>query len=282
MTETRAAPLRIGWFASGMGSGSRALLSAAQAAIDRGELRAEIPFLFCNREPGEHENSDLLLAMAERYSIPTVTLSDRRYRRRVGGEVARAGQPLPAWRLDYDRAVMDLIAPYGTDVGMLAGYMLIFGREACDRYNFLNLHPAAPGGPIGTWQRVIWQLIDQRAGESGVLINRVIPEVDAGPVLAYCCYPLRGPDIDPLWHAIGDRTVEDLQRTEGEDLPLFRAIREHGVRFEIPLMVQSLIALADGRIRLVDGEPFADGTPLPGGLDLSDDVARMVDERTTT
>jgi hypothetical protein len=173
---------------------------------------------------------------------------------------------------------MDLIAPYGTDLGMLAGYMLIFGREACDRYNFLNLHPAAPGGPIGTWQRVIWQLIDQRAAESGVLINRVIPEVDEGPVVAYCRYPLRGPDIDPLWQAIGTRSAEDLRDTEGEKLPLFQEIRRRGVRFEIPLMVQTLVALADGRVRIVDGEPVAGGVPLPNGLDLSDEVARVVYE----
>jgi phosphoribosylglycinamide formyltransferase-1 len=277
MTE-QATPLRIGWFATGLGTGSRALLSAAQKAINRGELRAEIPFLFCNREPGEHENSDLLLAMAERFGIPAITLSDRRFRRRVGGEVARAGQPLPAWRQEYDRAVMELIAPFGTDIGMLAGYMLIFGREACERYNFLNLHPAAPGGPIGTWQRVIWQLIDQRADESGVLINRVIPEVDEGPVVAYCRYPLRGPDFDPLWEAIGERSAEDLREGDGEELPLFRAIRERGVRFEIPLMVQTLVALADGRVGIVDGEPFAGGVPLRGGLDLSDEVARVVYE----
>jgi len=278
MTETQAVSLRIGWFATGLGTGSRALLNAAQEAINRGELRAEIPFLFCNREPGEHENSDLLLAMAERYGIPTVTLSDRRFRHRVGGEVARVGQALPAWRIEYDRAVLDLIAPFGTDLGMLAGYMLIFGREACDRYNFLNLHPAAPGGPIGTWQRVIWQLIDQHAAESGVLINRVIPEVDEGPVVAYCRYPLRGPDLDPLWYAIGSRSSEDLRGMEAEELPLFRAIRERGVRFEIPLMVQTLVALAGDRVRIVEGEPVADGLPLPGGLDLSDEVTRMVFE----
>jgi phosphoribosylglycinamide formyltransferase 1 len=278
MTEHAIAPLRIGWFATGLGTGSRALLSAAQAAIDRGELRAEIPFLFCNREPGEHENSDLLLAMATQYGIPTVTLSDRRFRRRVGGEVARAGQPLPPWRLEYDREVMDLISPFGTDLGMLAGYMLIFGREACDPYNFLNLHPAAPGGPIGTWQRVIWQLIDQRAAESGVLINRAIPEVDEGPVVAYCRYALRGPGFDPLWDAIGRRSTEDLREAVGEDLPLFQAIRGRGVRFEIPLMVQTLIALADGRVRMVDGMPVIGGIPMSNGLDLTDEVARVVYE----
>ena len=276
MTTDATPRLRIGWFATGLGTGSRALLKAAQEAIARGELRAEIPFLFCNREPGEHENSDLLLAMAAGYGIPTVTLSDRRFRRRVGGEVARAGEPLPAWRLEYDRAVLELIAPYETDLGMLAGYMLIFGAEACARYNFLNLHPAAPGGPVGTWQRVIWELLEQRATESGVLVNRVIPEVDKGPIVAYCRYSLRGPELEPLWRAVADRSTAELREREGEELPLFRAIRAAGVAREIPLMVQTLVALAERRVWLAGGEPYTVEGPLPGGLDLTPEVERAV------
>lgn len=273
-TETHR--FRIGWFATGQGTGSRALLTAAHDAIARGELRAEIAFLFCNREPGEHENSDLLLAMAARYGIPTITLSDRRFRRRVGGEIARVGQPLPAWRLEYDRAMLDLIAPFAVDVNMLAGYMLILGPEACARYTFLNLHPAAPGGPIGTWQRVIWQLIATRASESGVLINRAIPAVDEGPVITYCRYSLRGPAFDPLWTAIAGRSVAELQAGEGEDLPLFRAIRAAGVAREIPLIVRTLIALAERRIRIVEGLPVTSEGPAIGGVDLTAEVEQAI------
>lgn len=269
-------PLTVGWFATGQGTSSRALLSAALAAIGRGELRARIPFLFCNRERGEHQNSDLLLDLAARHDIPAITLSDRRFRRRAGGEVARAGEPLPAWRLEYDRTALDLIEPYGMDVGMLAGYMLIFGPEACARHVFLNLHPAAPGGPIGTWQRVIWQLIDERATTSGVLINRAIPAVDEGPVVTYCRYALRGPAFDPLWDAIGGRAASELCDAEGEDLPLFRAIRAAGVVREIPLMVQSLVALAERRIRVEDGQPCSADGPLPDGLDLTAEVEAVV------
>jgi folate-dependent phosphoribosylglycinamide formyltransferase PurN len=271
-----ATPYRIGWFATGQGTGSRALLSAAHQAIARGELPAEIPFLFCNREPGEHDNSDLLLQMAAGFGIPTLTLSDRRYRRRVGGEIARAGEPLPAWRQEYDRAVLELIEPYQMQVGMLAGYMLIFGPEACARHDFLNLHPAAPGGPIGTWQRVIWQLIADDATESGVLINCAIPAVDEGPVVAYCRYPLRGPSLDPLWRAVAAYDVEELRAGQGEELPLFKAIRTAGVRREVPLMVQTLAALARGRIRIVDGVPHTEHGPLRGGLDLTPEVEQAV------
>ena len=47
--------------------GERAM-QRSDEAFDRGELRAEIPFLFCTREPGEHEHSDLLLALAAKAS----------------------------------------------------------------------------------------------------------------------------------------------------------------------------------------------------------------------
>src|SRR3990172_7676800 len=123
--------LPIGWFSTGRGEGSRPLLTSAVDAIRHRELDPHIPLVFCNPERGE---------------------------------------PLPAWRIEYDRQVADLIAPYPFDIGVLAGYMLVFTGEVCNRYPLLNLHPAEPRGPVGTWQEVTWQLIDQRAGHSGVMI----------------------------------------------------------------------------------------------------------------
>src|SRR3970282_977676 len=95
-------------------------------------------------------------------------------------------QPLPEWRLAFDGEVMRLLEPYSFDVGLLAGYMLIFGPEPCQQWTLLNLHPALPGGPIGPWQEVVWQLIDSRAEESGVLLHLAVPELDSGPPLTYC------------------------------------------------------------------------------------------------
>ena len=50
--------LRLGWFSTGRGEGSRGLFTCVKDAIDRGELDAEISFVFCNREAGEHAGSD--------------------------------------------------------------------------------------------------------------------------------------------------------------------------------------------------------------------------------
>jgi phosphoribosylglycinamide formyltransferase-1 len=258
--------LRIGWFSSGRGAGSQALLRDILGEIERG-LPVEIAYLFCNRERGEHPPADQLMDLAAAHGIAVLTLSSSRFRRRAGGAIVRAGQPLPPWRLDYDRAVYELVRPYAENPAILAGYMLI-APELCRRMNLLNLHPAAPGGPIGTWQSVIWQLIEQRATESGVTIQRATPELDAGPSLAYCRYPLRGGGIDQLWQAVEDRRIEDLREAEGEALPLFQAIRQRGARRETPLILATLAALGSGAIRLLVD---AGGAPA-AGLDLSEQV----------
>ena len=270
------ARLRIGWFSTGRGPGSRALLTAAVTAIRSGELDAEIAVVFSNRERGQDAQTDLFLDLAQGYGLPVVALSDRRFRREQGGAVARSGEPLPAWRAAYDEALLAALAPYPFDVGMLAGYMLILAPATTRARPFLNLHPAAPGGPIGVWQDVIWELIDQRATASGVLINVVTPELDEGPVVAYCHYSLRGPDLDPLWAAIGERSAADLRAAEGEALPLFQAIRRQGAARELPLALRALAALAAGRVQLA-GVSIRDASGQPvAGADLTDEVERAL------
>ncbi len=244
--------MRIGWFTSGRGPGSLALLRAACDAIDAGTLPVEIAYVFCNRERGEHEPADRLMDLAGAHGLPVVTLSAAAFRRRTGGEVARAGQPLPAWRMDYDRAVLELLRPLRTQVAVLAGYLLI-APLLCRELDLLNLHPAAPGGPAGLWQDVIWQLIEQRAERSGVTIFRATPELDAGPPLSFCTYSLRGEDIDRLWAAVAGQDVAQLRAQAGEDLPLFVEIRRRGAVRETPLLLATLTALAGGRVRLAGG-----------------------------
>ena len=63
----------------------------------------------------------------------------------------------------------------------------------------INLHPAAPGGPAGTWQEVIWQLIGNEAEETGVMMHMVTPKLDKGPPVAYCTFQIRGEPFDRYW-----------------------------------------------------------------------------------
>ena len=262
--------LTVGWFSTGRGEGSRGLLQTVKDAIDLGELPARIQFVFCNRDSGEAEGSDLFIKQALNYSLPLITLSSQRFRREQGGG------PFSRHRLEFDREVMQRLHTYEPDICVLAGYMLITSPEMCNRYTMLNLHPAMPGGPLGTWQDVIWKLIEDRAPEGGAYIHLATEDLDQGPVLTYCSLPLKGDDFDPLWSQIEGRSVEDLKATEGEDLPLFRLIRQEGIRRERPLLLETLQAFARGDIRVVDRQVLdAQGNPA-GSLSLNEAIEKAL------
>ncbi len=268
--------LRLGWFSTGRGPTSRRLLAATHDEIAAGRLDVQITAVFCNRERGEDPNTDTFLEQVRSYALPLVCLSSRDFRRRLGERIVRQGEQLPEWRRQYDREVMRLLEPYSFDIGLLAGYMLIFCEEASQRYDLLNLHPAAPGGPKGIWQSVIWQLIEARAERAGVMIHLATRELDEGPPVTYCTYRVRGPAFDPLWREFEGRTVEEVKNSEGEANPLFAEIRRHGVAREIPLVLETLRAFADGRVRISDKRVVdRDGRP-SAGFDLTEAIERMV------
>jgi phosphoribosylglycinamide formyltransferase 1 len=246
--------LKLGWFATArtLGGSSAKLLAAAVQAIDAG-LDARLEFVFSNREPGEFESSDRFFELVRGAGIPLVTLSNNRFRREAGGKVSRDGEALPAWRHDYDAAVAQLLSGYDWDLGVLAGYMLIFTDVVCERWPLINLHPAAPGGPVGTWQQVVWQIIETKSLGSGVQCFVATPDLDQGPVVTFCRHSLRGGDLDGLWQRHGRRSIEDL-KAEGEANPLFQAVRARGVVREMPLLLETLRALADGDVRIETGK----------------------------
>ena len=268
--------LSIGWFSTGRDEAALDLLSAAMDAIQRGELDARIAFVFCNRERGEYEPTDAFLDLVESYGIPLITLSSRAFRRARGGALSKPGEPLPAWRHEYDSRVAELVAPYPFDIGVLAGYMLVFTEEVCERYPLLNLHPAEPGGPAGTWQQVIWELMERRAERSGVMLHLATPRLDEGPPVTYCLFSLRGPAFDPLWQEIGERSSEQMREAEGEENRLFKEIRRHGAARELPLVVATLRAFAEGRVRIEGGRVFAEEREVRGGYDLTPEIDAAV------
>ena len=203
-------------------------------------------------------------------SSDLVTLSSVRFRREHGGERSRPNEPLPEWREAFDQEVARLVDPHGAEVGVLAGYMLIFTPPFVSRHPILNLHPALPGGPAGTWREVIRHLIRTGADESGAMIHLAIPEVDAGPVAACCRYAIRGSEYDALWRDLGDAALLDDAAIEAS--ALFACIREAQMAYEAPLLVSALQAFADGRMRALPGRILdAAGHDAPP-LDLTADV----------
>lgn len=267
--------LNLGWFTTARGAGSRSMFEAVTGAIDTGVLDARITVVFCNREPGEDPVTDQFFALVRERGIPLVTCSSVRFRLAHGGVRSRSGEPLPEWRTAYDRAVAEGLRDYPFDLGVLAGYMLIFGAEFVSSRVLLNLHPALPGGPTGTWREVIRMLIRTRAAESGVMLHLAIAEVDAGPVVAYCRYSLRGPALDPLWAQLEPR-LDGLSDAALDESALFAAIRAEGMQRESPLLIATLAAFAGGRRHAEHGRVIdASGQPATEA-DLTAEVATLL------
>ena len=189
-----------------------------------------------------------------------------------------------AWadlRPEYDRLALDDLKDFHPDVCVLAGYMLIVSGEMCRRYPLLNLHPALPDGPIGTWQEVTWELIRQRATHTGAMIHLATEELDRGPVVSYCTVPITGPGFDDGWRNLEGREVEEVRATEGEDFPLFQKIRQAQYRREPYLILETLRAVAEGRVTVKNGElQIADGQPLsrdnPQGICLDGEITQAM------
>lgn len=260
--------LNIAWYTT-RGATSRAMFEMVLAAIRAGSLDARIACVFSNRERGEEEVTDAFFDLVESEGLPLVSLSSVRFRRERGGARSRSGEALPAWRQEYDAEVARLVDAHPADLGVLAGYLLIFTPGFVEGHPLLNLHPALPDGPAGTWREVIRHLIRTRATESGVMVHLAIPAVDAGPVAAFCRYPLRGPAFDPLWDALPDDLVSD---DAVEATPLFARIREAMVTHEAPFLVSALQAFADGRLHLDAGRVAAASGGVASPLDLTEDV----------
>ena len=98
--------LKLGWFSTGRGEGSRGFLKLVHDRIQTGDLDARIEFVFSNREPGEAEGSDLFFKQVESYGLPLVTLSSQRYRREHGGG------PMSRHRVLFHAEVIQLIATF--------------------------------------------------------------------------------------------------------------------------------------------------------------------------
>ena len=278
--------MRIGWLSTGRDPAARTLLNEVVRRAARDDLDLDIGVVFCNREPGESAESDAFLDLTAELGLTAVTLSSAtdwaRWREQPDLDRERLRNRLAvreAWRERYHERVMALLEPYQVDLLVLAGYMLITSPELCERFAILNLHPALPGGPQGTWQEVIWQLLADEAYETGAMVHLATSELDRGPVVAYCSFPIVGLRWDRLWHAFRRKRdavgLEVVKATEGETEPLFAEVRRQGERREIPLLYHTVRAFARDDLIVRDGEIVGVTTQLP--LALNDEVAAELD-----
>jgi phosphoribosylglycinamide formyltransferase-1 len=270
---------KLGWFSSGRDKAARDLLEVAHTSIKQGEIKAEIAFVFSSREPGESVESDLFLKLVEGYRIPLIYFSYQRFKAAKSAVTTNEGGTLPQWRLDYDREVMSRLQPFQTDLCVLAGYMLIVGREMCQRYDMINLHPAAPSGPTGTWQEVIWQLIETGAEQTGVMMHLVTPELDKGPPVTYCTFPIRGELFDRYWKETESRPISEIKQEQDENNHLFQLIRSHGLAREFPLIIATIKAFSQGKVRVTEDKKVVDADGrLITGYNMTDEINELVKE----
>ena len=262
--------LKLGWFSTGRGEGSRNLLGTALEHIRSGYINAEIQYVFSNREPGEYKGSDQFHALVKSSNIPLITLSSRRFVKERGAsgfnEVREA----------YDSEAIKLLDPFQIDLAVLAGYMLFTSELMCQKLSMINVHPAPPNGPIGSWREVIWELIEQKAPQGGVQVQLANMDWDRGPVITYCTFPLRGPLFDEAWELADSQSIDKLRSSQGEEFGLFKQIRDEGTKREIPLLMETLKAFGDGELKVTDGRVVDKEERPVAGLCLNSQIEKWL------
>ncbi|MCA1959364.1 MAG: hypothetical protein LDL33_01110 [Desulfomonile sp.] len=281
--------LRIGWFSTGRDEAARNLLKTVYDDLKASTAPARINWIFCHREPGDGpENEEarqrrLFFDLAAELRIPVKTLSHVRFlpeMRRRGIEespsAADASPLLLQWRDLFGEEVMKVVGRDSADIVVMAGYMLIIGGPELRGLELVNIHPALPWGPRGTWQEVIHQLIEEQAQEQGIMVHLVTKTLDRGPVISYCRFPIRGEGWDHLWQEWDRDITPDSPREERESHPLFRKIRFVGEVRELPLLSGAIRELALGNITIRNKQIFIGGIIQEKGVDLSAAIEEIV------
>jgi formyltetrahydrofolate-dependent phosphoribosylglycinamide formyltransferase len=189
---------RLAVFISGNGSNLQALIDAIAA----GELEATIVVVVSNRQDAYG------LERAEQANIPTLYFPLNQY--------LAAGHS----RAAYDADLADMLLAYRPDVVVLAGWMHVLSPAFLDQWpgRVLNLHPALPGQFAGTQaiQRAYEAFQRGEIEQTGVMIHWVIPEIDAGPVIATATVPIRADDsladLEARVHATEHRLLVEAVR----------------------------------------------------------------------
>lgn len=201
--------IRLAVLASGRGSNLQAILDA----IDRGALDAEVVGVFSDKPAA---------SALQRVSEP------RRWARDAKGYVRRS---------DFDAELADAIAATQPDWVVCAGYMRILGDAVVQRFRgrVLNIHPSLLPKHRGLHTHA--RALEAGDAEHGASVHFVIPQLDAGAVIAQAPVPILPAD-----------TPESL------------AARV--LQVEHPLLVSVLQMIAAGRIDERGGEATLDGQPL--------------------
>jgi len=101
-------------------------------------------------------------------------------------------------------------------------------------------------------------------------MHLVTPELDEGPPVTYCTFPIRGDSLDTYWKEAEGQSVTELK--QGEDNPLFRLIRQHGLKREFPLIVSTIKAFSEGQVKIEGGKVIDSSGKEIKGYDLTAEI----------
>jgi phosphoribosylglycinamide formyltransferase-1 len=115
--------------------------------------------------------------------------------------IPHKGKSREAFDAELDAALRDA----GVEIVCLAGFMRILsdGFARAWEGKLINIHPSLLPAYRGT--RVHERVIEAGEAQSGASVHFVVPELDAGPVIAQASVPVR-PDDTP--EALADRVLE--------------------------------------------------------------------------
>lgn len=184
---------RLVVFISGSGTNLQAILDATQS----GELVADVVLVVSNRKAAYG------LVRAKQAGVPTLYFPLKPYR--------DAGLS----REQYDADLAEKVQAYEPDLMVTAGWMHIFSPVFLNQFSrqMINLHPALPGTFPGM-HAIEQAFAAYQRGEivhSGCMVHGVIPEVDAGPVVAQEIVPIKPSDsladFEARMHATEHRLI---------------------------------------------------------------------------
>jgi formyltetrahydrofolate-dependent phosphoribosylglycinamide formyltransferase len=175
MNESVTARPRIVVMISGSGTNLQALINACR----QGELAAEIVAVISNRKDA------FGLQRAAQADIETLYFPLKPYTEQGLSREA------------YDADLAARVADFRPDLIVLAGWMHVLSPDFLSHFSdVINLHPALPGQfpGVNAIERTYEAYQEGEVEHGGVMVHYVVPEVDAGPVIAEAVVPLKAED----------------------------------------------------------------------------------------
>ena len=164
--------INIGVLASGRGSNLNAIL----LAIEHGRIKGAKVSVVVSNDP-----EAMALRVAELHGVKAVALEAKE-----------------ATREEYDREIAAVLMRHGVEPGkglvLLAGYMKILSKSFVEMYRgrVMNIHPSLL--PAFPGVRAQNQALAYGAKVAGCTVHFVVPEVDAGPIIAQKAVPIEDDD----------------------------------------------------------------------------------------